>query len=739
MARNDEYGKHGRHVNIPGDPMGTNGVGGMGQGQQRGGGAGGSYGQPSSDQPTGRVGRQQPAAGYAPAGQQPYGQQAPYGGQTRTQQGPYGRQGSAGSGYAASGNAGYPPAGSAYPQGFGGSQEDYFSSLGKESQGGRKKRHRGRRVLVVVLIVLAVLIGVGGVSAYALYSDAQAVKSDAATVTAQSSSLKDQLLSGDTQGAHNSATAIASSASDMHNRTSGWAWTLASLMPVYGNDVQAVRTLCASFDDLAANGLVPMTASLEGASLSHLVASDGSIDVNTLTTLLDSLQSIAPVVDRATNDINSVHADHVAQINEPLQKAQDLLSSMNQVVAMSSELSGTLPPMLGANGQTKTYLIVAQNNAEIHATGGLAGSMGSLTVTDGKMKVGDFYTPYELKNYKDGKYPAPEITDEEKQLFGTRLITERVDVGYTPDFTRSSELLSAIWEGNKKGSVDGVIAIDPIFLQDMLSVVGGFKAEDGTTIDGANAATVLLHDVYWNIPVAKQDAYFAAVAAQAADQVFSHVGSADLGALGDTLKRSAQNGNLLVWMADPDQEQLMEKMGVAGNLKQDPSTPELGVYVNDDSGAKLSWYLSEDTQVGEGSKNPDGTTSYQVTTTYKNNLTEDQAKKLPSYVDNHNGVARESGDMVLFLYLVAPAGGSITIDNESGYFDSSMYPPYSGVISQAGMAQASYEGLETWYCASQVAPGESTSFTYTVTVPSEAAQPLSVRETPTLQHIAGWN
>ena len=68
-----------------------------------------------------------------------------------------------------------------------------------------------------------------------------------------------------------------------------------------------------------------------------------------------------------------------------------------------------------------------------------------------------------------------------------------------------------------------------------------------------------------------------------------------------------------------------------------------------------------------------------------------------------------------------------------------MYPPYSGVISQAGMAQATYEGLETWYCASQVAPGESTSFTYTVTVPSEAAQPLSVRETPTLQHIAGWN
>lgn len=730
MARNDEFGKHGKHVNVPSDPMGSNGVGGVDQGKTQG----MPYAQPGA-RPAG-----QPNGQPTPAGRQPYGQQAPYGREPYGRQAPAGQQNVGGYGYGAPGQAGYPPAGAPQPQGFAGSQEGYFSSIGQDPKRGRRHHHhRGRRVLAVVLIVIVALLCAGGATAYALYSDAQAIKTDAASVTAQSSSLKDQLLSGDTQGAHNSAAAIASSAEDMHVRTQGFAWNVASALPVYGSDVQAVRTLCASFDDLATNGLLPMTASLEGASLSNLVATDGSIDVNTLSTLLNSLQSIAPVVDRASTDINSVHANHISQINEPLQKAQDLITSMNQVVSVSSELSTTLPAMLGANGKTKTYLIVAQNNAEIHATGGLAGSMGALIVTDGKMKVGDFYTPYELKNYKDGKYAAPEITDEEKQLFGTRLITERVDVGYTPDFTRESQLLSAIWEGNKKGTVDGVIAIDPIFLQDMLSVVGGFTAVDGTAIDGSNAATVLLHDVYWNIPVSQQDAYFASVAAQAADQIFSNVGSADVAALGDVLKESASNGNLLMWMADPDQEQLMEKLGVAGNLKQDPTAPELGVYVDDDSGAKLSWYLSEDTQVGDAVKNADGTTSYQVTTTYKNNLTEDQAKSLPSYVDNHNGIARESGDMVLFLYLIAPAGGTITIDNESGYFDSSMYPPYSGVISQAGMAEASYEGLDTWYCATQVAPGEMTSITYTVTVSSQATQPLSVRKTPTLQQIAGWN
>lgn len=735
MARNDEFGKHGRHVNVPADPMGNNGVGGVSQGSSQE----ATQGMPFVPADA-RSGGQAPYGGQNPAGQPSAGQQAPYGSD------PYGRQTAAGQrnagvrGYGAPGQVSYPPAGAPQPQGFPGSQEGYFSSIGSSPNRSRKHHHRGRRVFVIVLIVIAALLCVGGASAYALYSDAQAIKSDVATVTTQSASLKDQLLSGDTQGAHNSASTIASSASDMHDRTQGFAWNLASVIPVYGSDVQAVRTLCASFDDLATNGLLPMTASLEGASLSNLVASDGSIDVNTLTTLLDSLQSIAPVVDRASTDINSVHAEHISQIGEPLQKAQDMIFSMNQIVSVSSELSSTLPAMLGANGETKHYLIVAQNNAEIHATGGLAGSMGALTVTDGKMKVGDFYTPYELKNYKDGKYAAPEITDEEKQLFGTRLITERVDVGYTPDFTRESQLLSAIWEGNKKGSVDGVIAIDPIFLQDMLSVVGGFTAVDGTTIDGTNAATVLLHDAYWNIPVSQQDAYFASVAAQAADQVFSNIGSADVTALSETLKKAAANGNLLMWFADPDQEELMEKLGCAGNLKQDPATPELGVYVNDDSGAKLSWYLSEDTQVSDGVKNADGTTSYQVTTTYKNNLTADQAKSLPAYVNNSNSyLVTDQGAMYLYLYAIAPAGGTITDMTVDGDMRTKTSKDYGGVIPEATMNESSYEGLDTWYGATQLDPGDTTTLTYTVMVSAEAQQPLTVRETPTLQAIAGWN
>ncbi|MDB1161905.1 DUF4012 domain-containing protein [Bifidobacterium catenulatum] len=43
---------------------------------------------------------------------------------------------------------------------------------------------------------------------------------------------------------------------------------------------------------------------------------------------------------------------------------------------------------------------------------------------------------------------------------------------------------------------DGVIAIDPLFLQNMLAVTGGVTMPDGSVLDGTNTAQMLLNIVY---------------------------------------------------------------------------------------------------------------------------------------------------------------------------------------------------------------------------------------------------
>ncbi len=66
-----------------------------------------------------------------------------------------------------------------------------------------------------------------------------------------------------------------------------------------------------------------------------------------------------------------------------------------------------------------------------------------------------------------------DLTAEERLLFTDKLGKDIRDVNFTPDFPRTGEIVSAMWNRQYGVAVDGVIAIDPLFLQNMLAVTGG--------------------------------------------------------------------------------------------------------------------------------------------------------------------------------------------------------------------------------------------------------------------------
>jgi hypothetical protein len=602
------------------------------------------------------------------------------------------------------------------------------------SKRGGKKHHVVGKVILILLLVIVASGAYLAFSAQQLLGQYDEVKQEAST-------LKDQLVSGDSAGAQQTAASIAQTAQDMHATTSNPIWVVASHVPYIGDDIHAARVLCASFDDLATNALVPVVDSMQGISLDNLIGDNATINVDGLMQVLNAADSVTSVVESNNDAIQGIGETHIDKVTEKVDKAKSLMGRIAKVTSVAGELSTMMPAMLGADGAPATYLIMAKNNSELNAGGGLNGSVGLMTVNNGQISLGDFSSPADLNNYGEGGYAAPAITDEEIQLFGTRIIEEPRDVCYTPDFTRAAENLATIWAGNGLGSVDGVIALDPIFLQDMLALTGGFTLSDGSTIDGTNAATVLLHDVYWNITDSTlQDEYFRAVASASAQHIFSNIGNANIKDLITTVGDDIDAGNVSVWFADDGQEQLAIQLGWAGTLSQDTTQPVLGVYASDNSTSKLSWYLSINTQVGEATANADGTKSYACTTTFTNNLTAEEEGSLPEYVASHSILRRSSGDMDVYLYLVAPAGGSITNVSWTGDFSTASFQglPYTPNVTVEGMGEASYEGLDVWYGQSFIGPQQTTTITYTVTVSADAEYDLTVRTTPTAQSIAGW-
>ncbi|MBM6676700.1 DUF4012 domain-containing protein [Olsenella uli] len=596
------------------------------------------------------------------------------------------------------------------------SREDveFYTAARKGGKGGGPSR--GKKIGIVVGIVLAVLLVVGGTCGVLLYNSAMSVKSQAQELMDQAGPLKEALKNGDAEALDEAVGTVQERMASINAEVHSPLWGLASMLPVVGEDIQSVQKLGDAGAALVDDALVPIADSVSGTGLSDLMQ-DGTINVELIQSISDAVSSSLPTIEESVDTIANLPEAHIPQLAEVLDKVQGPVSEAQELVGQAKPILELLPQMLGSDGQTRTYLVLAQNNSEVRSTGGMPGSWGTISITDGAISMGEFTT---VVNQEGFNVP---VLDEELNHIGWTLGTNAAQVTYTPNFVRTGEIASEYWRQAGLGDVDGVIAIDPVFLQRLLGLTGGFTADDGTTIDGSNAASVLLSDTYWKFgnDATAQDAYFGSVAALAFKNIMGNLGNAGMTDLMDVIEQSAKDGRLLVWMANEDEENVMRTLGISGEMGSDPTDPQLGVYLNDATWSKIDWYASCYTQIGEGVANDDGTTSYQVTTTLTNTLTPDEALMAPKYVTGYNPQKSEISDMLTYVYFFAPAGGSI----------SNMSVEGSG--SCGAFTNATGYGLPMSYALTSLTSGESVTFTYTVTTSAEAGSALTLRTTPLAQ------
>lgn len=612
-----------------------------------------------------------------------------------------------------------------------GSKEDYYdfglnyggdSSTSSTSNGLVRHRHRKgerkkRRVTAVVAAIVVVVLVAFGVSGFMLLNSAKTVKSQAKETVEIVGGLKDKVTSGDFSTLPDDAKKIDELCSSMKKETSSPVWTMASFIPVYGSDINAARTMVDALSDVSSGALVPMADNLAQATPGKLFQ-NGTINVSALQAVADSLSDSSKVFKSANKKVQSIGDTHIAQVTELVDKAKDGFAVLDGAVDAAEKVAPVLPQMLGANGQTRNYLVYAMNNVEIRACGGFGGSQGLISVTDGQMSIGDFVPRIGLSEDE-----AVESVDEEDEaLFGDHSNLYNSGNTYSPDWPCNSQRVAALWKSQYGQDVDGVVGIDPVFLQYLLGLVGNVSLPDGTVVDGTNAAKVLMHDVYWNYPVEESDGIFASVASAAFDKILGGIGDVDVTKLVGAFERGAEEGRLIAWMRNDDEQNAIKEMGIDASLPDpdDPSAdPVAGVYFNNLSFSKLDWYLNADTQIGQGVKNGDGTCSYRITVTLTNIMTQEEAGKLPDYVAaSAPDAARD--DERLNVSLFAPTGGNISDLTVEG--------------TQFGLGAATWHGIPFYSGTVDLHAGETTTITYTLTTSAEAGdKPLALRQTPTCQ------
>ena len=607
------------------------------------------------------------------------------------------------------------------------SQADLAAYSSANYIGGGKRsggRSRGRKRLSIIIGVVAVLLIALVAAAFAAVGSAKEMKSQATQVLQDVKSIQTAIGENDYAAAAQSAQQASELTGSIAGELSSPLWMVASIIPVYGQDISGMRDLMTALDDAFDDGLVPLTKTLEANPPDSLISADRRINVAAVTQLLDAVQDAAPSMQKCADVAESLPEMHIEQLKSVVDPAKEKLVTINATFQKAAALAPVAGPVLGANGN-RTYLIVAQNSAELRSSGGFPGSMGTLEIRDGEIILNDFAKVYDVLT--DTNPSSVSITDEEYALFGAAGMDCPRDAGIDPDFTRVASIWAASYEERNVAHLDGVISITPSVVQDILAIVGPVTLSDGTELTGSNATKVLQSDIYWKYLAegadpdgtggAVTDALFAQAAHETFNKLFSNLNADTLIKFASCMAKDMEDRTVMFWLTDEGEQAILASLDCSGALNDDPMRPELGVFFSLWVGSKMGWYVDIDNQVLESKKNADGSYTYKMQTTFTDTVSSEEIASGGEYIigDIYD---YEYGILYPCLYIYAPAGGSIS-NLESN--------------SSVAFEEARHDGLQAFKAWRTVLrPGQPIVCTYTVTTAPNAEQEMKIVCTPTL-------
>lgn len=513
---------------------------------------------------------------------------------------------------------------------------------------------RTRRTVLVALVVVVLALG-----AYVAWT-AYRVNDSLTAAVADATRLETALRTGDEAATTQALDDLSANADTAAGATDGPVWSLLTHVPVLGDDAGGVRAASRAVALLSGDGLRPLVTST--GRLDGLLPQGGRIDVQQLVALRDPVAQGAQALSQADEELAAEDPDtFIGRLAGPYRDLQQRVGDARTAVTSADTALQVMPSMLGQDGPRR-YLLVFQNNAEVRATGGLPGAVSVLTADDGAVSLGQQVAASAL-----GTAPAPALalTGAEEQIYGEVFGTFFLNATMTPDFPRAADLMRARWQQvYPEQSVDGVLAVDPVALSYLLRATGPVEV-DGVALTSETVVDELLNNVYRRIAdPAEQDAFFARAASAVFDRLLA--GSASPQDALSALAQGAREHRLYVRSFAGAEQAVLQPTTVAGALITDPAAPpQVGLYLNDLTGSKMSYYLRTEVDVEATSCTAD-TQTYTGRTTLRSEAPADAAS-LPGYItgDALNGVT--PGDQFVLARIHGPVGGSVTdlqIDGE---------------------------------------------------------------------------
>lgn len=324
-------------------------------------------------------------------------------------------------------------------------------------------------------------------------------------------------------------------------------------------------------------------------------------DPKTIKQILEIISSNQNYIDYAGKNINiiqdKINSNKSSILIAPqLKSVWKIITNNSAKIEMIAEYMPIVkeaPTMFGLNKNAR-YLLLLENNTELRATGGFIGTYGILTIKNGE--IIDIFTDniYNLdsKSYSRLKIKPPEFL---QKYLDIKYLYLR-DSNYNPDYKISAKYAQELYkkESLSASNIDGVIAITPDILKDILTLTGNIKIDqDVFTPD--NVVDLLNYETkfgYWEKQIPTSDRKD--IIQKMADTIFTKIKNLNFKDLSSVISKNLEEKNILLYFNNENIQKFVEQKNWGGIMKQNTDSDYLAVIDSNLLSGKNDPYVTRD-------------------------------------------------------------------------------------------------------------------------------------------------
>ncbi|MBK9051389.1 MAG: DUF4012 domain-containing protein [Chloroflexi bacterium] len=292
-------------------------------------------------------------------------------------------------------------------------------------------------------------------------------------------------------------------------------------------------------------------------------------------------------------------------------RVQELLRLLDQNLPLAQDglrVMQVFPAIMGQAGP-RTYLIVAQNEDELRATGGFISGVGLLQLNGGQIVGLEFIDANVIDDWANKPYdfpPQPIYTFMGLELFLFR------DANFWPDFPTSAENMMNLYTYGRGVPLDGVIAVDQQFVALVVGALGPISLDQYNLVVTGDNTVESMRQAWEGIEgqsrtewVYTRKDFIGFLAAALRNQLENQPGEVNWPDFLQAMFAAVQEKHLQIYMRDPIVADMLDAVNFDGQV-ENPAGQDFLLLVDTNMGYNKASALLDTQLAYEIVLNPDG-------------------------------------------------------------------------------------------------------------------------------------